>query len=210
MIAQLFRAVKSAYGNSGESNLRLTNYSSLATAKVEPDFTELLRSGQRFGGGCQVIASGIAAVAAIPTTTASLVLFNGENQGGKSYLVDCVTVAVVTTAPTTGHVLFAGLSNGRITAPAAAANYSSQSLSGSSKATKAIWATAITFAAGTSWINSQASPVVTAAGIGGENGTVLSRFLIPPQYALGFGILVTTSTLHAIHATWSELDIELE
>lgn len=197
-------------GNGSNPYLRVTDLGSLAVANAEPSFTEVLRAGLRFVGGVQVIADGFAPLATIPTTTASACLFNGENQGGRSYLVDCITVAIGLTAPTTGHIVFAGLSNGRITAPSAATNYSSQSASGGTRSTKAIWGTGITFPAGTAWINVQASPVITAAGIGGENGTVLTRFLIPPQFALGFAVLATTSAEHLIHASWSELELDLE
>src|SRR4051812_15000596 len=75
-------------GNQTQAQLRATALQSLAVAQVEPFHAERARAGRRFGGGTQIIANGIAPVAAIPTTTATLALWNGEADGGKSYLLD--------------------------------------------------------------------------------------------------------------------------
>ena len=76
-------------GNSdAPSTLRLTSQGSLAVAVVEPALAEVARAGRRYGGGCQIIANGIAPVVVIPTVAAGLVLYNGESDGGADLFVD--------------------------------------------------------------------------------------------------------------------------
>lgn len=201
--------------NNTQQGLRGTALGSLAIAQLEPALAEAARAGLRFGGGTQVIANGIAPVAAIPTTTATLALWNGESPGGRSYLVQRVHFGLGSGTPTAGGTLFAALAPAAIAAPTPATNYSSGSLSRGGKATKAVWGTAVTFAAGAAWMAMASSFQLAAANVGQGDGTgYLSEggILVPPGYALGLAILSGTGTtpLYYVSMEWTELELDLE
>lgn len=205
------RATKA--GNSNQQAHRGTQYGSLAVGQFEPDWLELSRHGARFHGGCQVIANGIAPVAAIPTTTATLALFNNEADGGKHYLMEELSFCLGSGTAAAGAALFVGLTEAKITAPSAATGYDTYSASAGGKSTRAIWATAVTFAAGVAWRNVGSSMQLAAANVGqGERPYSLRGILVPPGYALGIAILSGTGTapLYAVSAQWSELAIDAE
>lgn len=199
--------------NQVEAEVRGTSQGSAAVAQVEPDWLELSRHGARFHGGCQVIASGIAPVAAIPTTTATLALFNGEADGGKHYLMEELSLCLGSGTAAAGLAVFVGLTEAKITAPSAAANYDSYSASAGGKSTRAIWGTGVTFAAGVAWRHVGSSMQLAAANVGqGERPYSLRGIIVPPGYALGIGILSGTGTspLYTVSAQWSELVIDAE
>lgn len=205
------RATKA--GNSNEQTARGTQYGSLAVSQFEPDWLELSRHGARFHGGCQVIASGIAPVAAIPTTTATLALWNGEEDGGKSYLMEEIAFTLGSGTAAAGATLFVGLTVAKQTAPSAASNYDTDSVSAGGKSTRAVWATALTFAAGVAWRQVGGSMQLAAANVGqSERPYNLRGIIVPPGYALGIAILSGTGTspLYAVSAQWSELALDRE
>lgn len=198
-------------GNSNEQTARGTQYGSLAMAQYEPAELEMSRAGIRFVGGCQVIASGIAPVAAIPTTTATLALYNGDPT--KSLLIEELAFGLGSGTPTAGAILFAAVSNGAVTAPSAASNYSSQSASNGGVATRAVWGTAVTFPAGSAWKIAGGSMQLAAANVGqAERPYAVKGLLIPPGRALGLAILSGTGTspLYIVSAQWTELALDLE
>lgn len=199
--------------NSTQESLRGTGNQSLAVAQVEPEWCERSRAGQMFYGGCGVIANGIAPVQAIPTTTATLALFNNEADGGRSLLIEELNFFLGSGTPDAGATLLAGVSLAPITAPSAASNYATVSASSGGKASRAIWATAVTLATGTKWRAIGSYPQLAAATPGQGAGPFSVRGLIvPPRYAVGFAILSGTGTtpLFSITAAWSELVLDLE
>lgn len=197
---------------------RLSMLESLAVAQVEPARYEASRAGRRFFGGCQIIANGIAPVAAIPTTTATLALYNGEQAGGKVYVLERIGFWLGSGTAAAGATLFATVSNQPIaTAPTSnATGYGSQSASGSSPTSKALWATAVTIpnAPTAAWVQVTSIFQLAAANVG--QGDQVQDFegalVVPPRCALGFGILSAAGTtpLYGISATWVEIDSDLE
>lgn len=207
------------FGPGAQREMRLTGIESLSVAQVEDTKAELARAGRRFGGGNQIIANGIAPVSAIPTTTATLALFNGEDSGGRSLIIDRICFWLGSGTPAAGATLFATVSPSKIATPptANATGYGSQSLSGSSMRTKAVWATGVTvpsMPAAPNWIAIQSTFQLAAANVGqGDTYSEMSGALVvPPQYALGFGILsgAGTTPLYGISVTWSETALDLE
>lgn len=195
---------------------RATTLQSLAVAQMEPDFCELARSGSRFAGGNGVIAQGIAPVSAIPTTTATLALYNSADPGGKSLVVDRLTFWLGSGTAAAGATLLASVSNGQVATAVTAhsSNYFAGPLTlkngGSSVA---FWGTAVTVPAGTVWWGVQSTFQLAAANVGqGDSGTDLRGVVIPPKYALGIAILsgAGTSPLYGVSAMWSELELDLE
>lgn len=192
---------------------RLTAFESQAVAQVEAFNTERTRAGRRFMGGCQVIASGIAPVTAIPTTTATLALYNTAPDGGKSLVIDQIGHFLGSGTPTAGATLLVTVSVGKPTAPSAAANYSSISCSGVGTSI-ARWATALTIPSGSAWIQAASQMQLAAANVGQGDfpANLNGGLIVPPGYALGIAILSGTGTtpLYSVSATWDELELDLE
>lgn len=204
-------------GNGDREPLSLTQNGALRIAQLEPDGLEIARGGFDFVGGTQVIANGIAPVSAIPTTTATLALYNTSEDTGYSLFVDQVSFALGSGTAAAGATLFLALSNGKIAAaniPAAASNYSSQCLSTLGKTSVARWGTAVTFPAGSAWFQATSTFQLAAANVGqGDAPAKFTRgILVPPGYALGFGILsgAGTSPLYSVSAKWVELALDIE
>lgn len=196
--------------------LRLSGYDSLAVANVEPELFELSRAGRRFIGGNQIIANGIAPVAAIPTVTATLALYNAESAGGKSLSIEQLGLWLGSGTPAAGLTLLATVSPRPIaTAPTGmATGYGIASASGSTSASKALWATAVTLPGIPAWMQILSSFQLAAANVG--QGDLIAKIhgalLVPPGHALGLAILsgAGTSPLYGISAMHSEIDAALE
>ena len=208
------RFVRQALGSS-QIQARLSALESLSVNQVEPPKYELSRSGRRYVGGNQVIASGIAPVTAIPTTTATLALYNADADGGVALVIERLGFWLGSGTPTAGATLLACVSNGPLATPvsANASNYSSSSASASSLATNAFWGTAITIPGG-SWFQALSTFQAAAANVGQGDGLAMfeGALVIPPRHALGLAILSGTGTtpLYGISAMWSEIETDLE
>jgi hypothetical protein len=195
---------------------RMTEWESQAIAQVEDPKLELSRAGRRFYGGNSIIANGIAPVAAIPTTTATLELYNSADAGGVSLVIDRIGFWLGSGTAAAGATLFAAVSPSVI-ATAATANatgYATGSASGSTRASKAFWATAATFPAGTVWTQVTSTFQLAAANVGqGDSYVEFSGALVVrPKHALGFAILsgAGTSPLYGISASWAEMPLTFD
>lgn len=202
-------------GNGVSRPLSLTSLGSLRVTQVENRSTEAARSGSRFVGGCQVIASGIAPVAAIPTTTATLGLYNTDT--AKSLVIDSLGYLLGSGTPAAGGSLLIALSNGPLLAanvPVALANYSSQAWGKNSNTTIARWGAAITIPSGSAWVQALSTAQIAAANAGqGDRPISLNGGLIvPPGYCLGIVILsgAGTTPLYTVSAVWDEVLLDLE
>lgn len=203
-------------GNQSQQQIRLTGMGSLAVTQVEGPRTERLRAARRFGGGTQIIANGIAPVAAIPTVTATLALYNAEADGGKSYLIDHLHVWLGSGTPAAGLTVLATVSPGKIASPPAgmATGFGAASLSGSGVGTKARWATAVTLPGTPAWVALMSSLQLAAAnaGEGDQPYQADGGLLVPPGYALGLAILsgAGTTPLYGVSCIWDEMELDLE
>ena len=194
--------------------LRGTNYASLAVAQLEPPYLELTRSGRRMHGGTQIIANGIAPVAAIPTTTATLALYNNDtNNNGLSLCIDWLNVFLGSGTPAAGLSLFAAVAKPTTIPTANATGYNSAALSGTAYGFKALWATAVPLPAGTVWSALTSTLQSGTANVGmGDNFLDLGgRIVIPPSYCLALAILsgAGVAPLYGVSAQWAELELDL-
>ena len=201
--------------NSSGLPIRLSALSSMAIAQVEPPYAEATRAGRHFHGGTQIIANGIAPVAAIPTVTATLALYNNDvNGNGLSLVLDWLNVFLGSGTPAAGLSIFAAVGRPTTAPSANATGYGSAAMSGTSRTSKALWATAQTFPAGVNWSALVSTLQAAAANVGqGDNYIDLGgRIVIPPGFALGIGLLsgAGTTPLYGISAQWSELELDLE
>lgn len=169
--------------------------------------TELARIG---GLNCVRIASGSAFtnVAALPTTRAELVLYNGEPTGGACYVIDSVWYLGVTSMAAAGSV---AIISQIVTQPAAPTDNSSQLITnnrGTTYAGRALRAIAQTSAIANKWellATSQSGGAATAqiglsafADCGG-------RFVIRPGDMFAVNVVAGTAAGTAIMGiTWSE------
>lgn len=214
MKAELRRFAKNALGGVGRV-LRMTGIESLAMAQVEPAGFELSRAGRRFIGGTQIIANGIAPVAAIPTTTATLALYNAEEPGGKSLAIEQLGFFLGSGTPAAGATLLACVSPRKIvTAPTGmTTGYGVQSASGQG-ASKALWATAVAIPTTAAWFQVASTQQLAAANVGqGDSVSLLDGMLVvPPGFALGLAILsgAGTTPLYGVSCVHSEIEAELE
>lgn len=197
------------------SPLRGTPVGSLAVAQAEAPYVDMTRSGRRFHGGCQIIANGIAPVAAIPTVTATLGLYNNDNGSqGLSLLPDWLQLLLGSGTPAAGLTLYHAVFKPTNPPSANATGYGSSPLSGTARGSKGIWATALTAPAGINWSALFSTFQLAAANIGqGDNPIDLGgRIVIPPGYCWGFGILsgAGTTPLYGISSQWGEVELDLE
>jgi hypothetical protein len=200
------------------SELRGTNYEALAVAQFEPARAAATAAGLRFVGGNQIIANGIAPVAAIPTTTATLALYNGENAGGRSLFIEQIRFWLGSGTAAAGATLFACVSPTVIaTAPSMATGYGVSSASAGGARSAAVFGTAVTVPTSPftpAWFAVGSSFQAAAANVGQGDGyaDIEGGILVPPRHALGLGILSGTGTspLYGISVIWTELAAELE
>lgn len=195
--------------------VRLTRLSSLAVAQTEAPYSEKTRSGRRFAGGTQIIANGIAPVQAIPTTTATLGLFNSDTAGaGLSLSIDWLNVFLGSGTPAAGLTLFAAVAKPTSPPSANPTGYGTSSLSGSARGSKAIWGSALTIPAGVNWAAIASTLQLAAANAGqGDNFVDLGgRLIVPPGFALCLALLsgAGTTPLYGVSAQWSEVELDLE
>lgn len=195
---------------------RMTEWESQTVAQVEDPKLELSRAGRRFYGGNGIIANGIAPVAAIPTTTATLALYNSADAGGPSLIIDRLGFWLGSGTAAAGATLMASVSTSVIgtAVTANATGYSTGSASGSTRASKAFWGTAITLPAGAVWTQVTSTFQLAAANVGqGDSYCEFSGALvIRPKFALGLAILsgAGTTPLYGISASWTELPLTFD
>jgi hypothetical protein len=216
------RTLVSRYARGANGNRqwqRATMFGSLAVAEVELSRTELARAGRYVIGGNQIIANGIGVSAAIPTTTPTLGLYNGNLQD--SLLLDWVTGPWLGSGTAAaGVTLLAGISTQTSAGTIPTANttgWSSVVTSGSgTRRSAAWWNTGVTFiAASTSWFALTATQQLAAANVG--QGSPSQIFLnggivIPPGFNIGFAFLTGAGTtpLYGLSMAWGELQVDIE
>ena len=85
-----------------------------------PELTEIVRLGESWQVSS---ASGFAPATGLPTTTAALVLWNGESAGGKSYVIDSLSVSEIVVDATQSNMTSAFVMLGKppVAAPTDAA-----------------------------------------------------------------------------------------
>lgn len=201
-------------GNGAKTSARLTSQGSLAVAQVESVLQEQSRAGRRFFGGCQVIANGINPVSAIPTTTATLALYNGEPDNGADLCVDRINFWLGSGTAAAGATLLITVAGPIATTPTMASNYSVTSASRGGKASKALLATSITLPGSPTWIGVLSTFQLAAANVGQGDGWAQldGGLLVPPRYAMGIAILSGTGTspLYGVSVQWSEMENDRE
>jgi len=182
-----------------------------------PPYAELVRMGNVYSMQT-AIASAFDLVAAMPTTLATAILYNGEATGGKSYVIlkAWVTSIVSTTALTPMSLLAQVLPNagGVATAPTHSAtttllssNSGKASYSGLAK--RAINVT--TMISGYWQVLGAGTGAATASIATSVHADVGGCIIIPPGGALGLNVIAGTVATASglIGCTWAEVQLTL-
>lgn len=172
-------------------------------AQGMPAYSEMAR----LGAGWQAIdTNALAAVAAVPTTTAGLTLWNGEPAGGKSYVIDRVgLISVVTTAALSGFSIACCIHPVGMVKPTS--DITPKSMSGKPSYGGAAVVDSGATVVSDGWFPIDKSFVTSGVGttpIGGVSWDTQGRFLIPPS--AGFSIKafgnITGLTFYHVIAWW--------
>ena len=222
MSSYFVKGVVGAIANLAEGTLRelrLTKPGSLAVAQVEMPHVEMARAKKRYIGGTNIIANGIAPVTAIPTTAATLALYNSAGDGGVSLVIDHLHFFLGSGTPTAGATLLVTVSSAKPTAVTAqATGHLVQPVKGGQGTTgtgssAAIWTAALTIAANSAWVALGSTFQLAAANVGqGDRPFKLGGgIIVPPEHALGIAILSGTGTspLYSVSAIWDEVVLDL-
>lgn len=212
VVQKLFKVNQGA-----DQELRITSMNSVAIGQTELQQVELARTGRLFKGGTGIIANGIAPVAAIPTTTATLALYNAEADTGRTLFIDHLAVALGSGTPAAGLAVFAAISNGKLATAIAsmATGYGVGPASGATKhKSAALWGAGVTMPAGTVWdlLGGTLQPAAANIGQGDQCFEIRGGLAVPPGYALGLAILsgAGTTPLYVVGARWAELEVDIE
>lgn len=174
-----------------------------------PPASELVRLGESYG---VVQAAAVAPVVALPTTTAQVSLWNGESDGGKSYVIDSVFMTVVVSAGAATGIGLAGMLNkGRVSAMTADINSSIFGLAGHAYAGKGKVDLAATVV-DDGWHPIGNSIVGPASQIGlNIDVEVYGKYIVPPGGAFSLAALANTVTTITVKmgCRWHEVQLDL-
>ncbi len=189
----------------------------LLVAQTIPPYAELVRMGNTWSMRTAT-ASAFNAVAALPTTLAAAILYNGESSGGKSYVIHSIfCTTIVTAAAATQYSLLAQVTPsplGVATAPTHSASTTLlTSRSGkTSYAGLAKRAVNVTTFFTDGWDVVGTNGGLAAANIGGGVfADIGGAIIIPPAGALGINVIAGTVNTAGmiVGCCWSEVQLTL-
>jgi len=176
-----------------------------------PELTEIVRMGDTWQ---TILSSGVAPLTGIPTTTAALVLWNGEGANGKSYVIDSVfnVEGVVDATQSNMTSLFAMLGRPPVTTPVDA-GLAIRSLSGrqaySGRARTVVGGTVVN----DGWFPVGTSAPVAAAAAGSAwkalDWPLKGLYIVPPggSFNLHAAKVAATASQCFIGVRWHEVQL---
>lgn len=220
MLLKIAGRVRAAFAgnypeNREDEQLHLNTRGDLVVAQGLPQESELVRMGQSWGAQIPT-GNAFTFVAAWPTTRAELVLYNGEDKGGKTYIISRVWMTNITSQAAAQPFSMLGQLAPAALAIAAAADNAAilrQSLSGKLKnyGGRASLALAnVAFCLANQWFTIGAaavSPMTTNLGNSVE-ALVYGKYLVAPGAAFGLAGLAGTAAGTAICGIeWHEVQL---
>lgn len=202
---------------SQESQLVNNNRGDLNIAQSLPPYAELVRMGNTWSMRTAT-ASAFNAVAALPTTLAAAILYNGEAAGGKSYVIHsawCTTI--VTAAAATQYSLLAQVTPSPL-GVATAPTHSATTTLLTSRSGKAAYAGLARRAVNVTTFFTDGWDVLGTQGGGAAANIGLGVFadlggsiIIPPGGAIGLNVIAGTVNTAGmvVGLCWSELLLAL-
>lgn len=199
----------------GDGQLGLGDGLELLSNQVLPERAEIVRMGNSYGAQIPT-ASAFTYAAAWPTTRAELLLYNGEDKGGKTYIIDRVWLANITATAAGIPIALLGQLVPAATIMTAVTDNTAvlrQSLSGkvSNYSGRVLLALAVTTLIANKWMqlgNGLAGgSTVTNIGLGCE-ANVYGKYLVPPGAAFGLaGIAGTAVGTAIVGVEWHEVQL---
>ena len=218
-VMQLTRASADIYNSpSGiEVPMLANNRGDQLVAQALPPLAELTRMGLVWSARVAT-ASAFNAVAALPTTLAAMILYNGEPAGGKSYvLLNAWANTIVTAAAASQYALLAQALPSPLGAATAPTNSNTTTLL-TSRSCKGGYvgnckrAVAVTTFFTDGWDVIGVSSGGAAANIGlGVYADLQGSIILPPGGALGLNVVAGTVNTAGmiVGCTWAEVQLAL-
>lgn len=197
-----------------EAPPRLTGMESLAMDQVAPDGMEMSRAGRRFLWGPVNGVTGIAPVAALPTTAAQFAMWNPDPY--LSLVIDQLGVILVSGTAAAGLVVLACLYQAPSNVGAQMTGMQITSASNGRAASKAIFKSGVTLTQPTTpnwWPVAKSDSANTGVlSVAAENRDLRGRIIVPPGQGLAICVLsgAGTTPLFAPFGMHSELKLDLE
>ena len=197
-----------------EIDARATGTESLAVDQVAPDGMEMTRAGRRFMWGPTNGVTGIAPVAALPTTAAQWVLWNPDPYN--AYVVDQLGLYLVSGTAAAGVVMLVCLFQAPAVVGVQATGMQVVSASNGDHGSKGLFKSAVTLTQPTTplWWPAAQTPNgnTTVLAVAAENRDLRGRIIIPPNQGLGMCALsgAGTTPLFAPFGMHSEIKLDLE
>lgn len=195
-----------------------SNMGSQRVCQLEAPGFEMARSGRSFVGGLQLVTSARVPVVDLPTTTAPILLYNAANAGNnppRYLVVKRLSFAYGSgTLGAYGTALFAGVSpsatTGNSILTANGSNFSIQATRGSGASVAFMSQGTTGFPAGTAWmiLGGIAHGAETTMSLGYTVDISSHPFIVPPGFALAFGVLgdLGTNAKFMHSAAWDEVE----
>ena len=204
--------------SASSQNIEGNTQGAMLQALSLPLNAEVSRLGNSYVAGT-VTASAVAPVAALPTTAAHFILFNGESQSsgtGKSYVIQrCSFTTVVSSAAAYQAQLLAHLSNGAVSAaPSNTAGLGPKSLSGRASQSNATVGSTATIVNSGAWHTvgpaAQGYAATATIALGGDYD-VNGLYVVPPGGIFSLAVLCSAagSATCTCYVTWHEVLIAL-
>jgi hypothetical protein len=201
------------YSDADEKPPAMNQRGELIVSQGLPALAEITRLGHSWSVAVPT-ANAFQPVAALPTTLANIVLYNGEASGGKSYVIDTVWASAITSiAAATSFTLLAQISNAGVAAPTNNTAVLITSKSGKSTyaglGRRAIANSAFAVADKWTMVGQSSGHPSTAIGAGAI-AEVSGRFVVPPGATFCVNVIASTAGGTMIQGIdWHEVQIAL-
>jgi hypothetical protein len=203
-------------GGKGPLDVRLTANESVAVDQAMPANYEATRAGRRMMLAYNGTApTGVAVVAAFPTTAAQWVIWNADPY--KAYVFTQVGLLLFSGTDAIGGFALATIFKAPVQLGANATGFAVMNASGSSIGSNAIIKTAVTITGPATplWApvaDNLLSAVATLPAASFSNRLVDGRLILPPGQGLGLVAMGPTGTTRAMvpYAEWIEIESDLE
>jgi hypothetical protein len=199
---------------SQEVDARATGLESLAVDQVAPERLERVRAGRTFLWGPVAGVTGIAPVAALPTTAAQWTMWNSDPY--QAMVIDQLGVLLVSGTAAAGLTVLACLFQAPATVGAQATGMQITSSSNGGHGSKALFKSGVTLTQPTApnwWPVAKSDSANTAVlSVAAENRDLRGGLIVPPGQGLGICVLsgAGTTPLFAPFGMHFEAKLDLE
>ena len=181
-----------AYAQGSSQALAMTERGELLIAEALPRLADVVRQG----GSFYKVTDAVAAVTAVPTTTAPHSLWNGESAGGPSYVVDRISwICTTSNAAASRFTMVAMLNKAAVASQPATADTATtvSTLDGSDYTGKALSSHTVTVV-NDNWFQLGPSVETALSATVGASLEAECLFIVKPGYLLNVAIVAQSTT----------------